>query len=201
MWSAESLESHEIFSKETTSFQYSTLSIGRSTRSILLFLLMVPNQNLQLPKPAFQDHPLFSPGAMQEEQDVISRGEANSTGTHTHDMIPPLIQVSPLITFDISSIALFAPQCSASSVEHLYIVARTDDDLLQDGNRLSLIILELSDSPLPIEAFDAIIILSGIHIIRQGGPSPNLQQSIGVKLLTWHQMIRVMTVLTAIRGQ
>lgn len=87
MWSAESLESHEIFSKETTSFQYSTLSTGHSTLSILLFLLMVPNQNLQIPKLVFQDHPLFSPGAMQEEQDVVSRGEANSTGTHTHDMI------------------------------------------------------------------------------------------------------------------
>ncbi|WVO22784.1 uncharacterized protein IAS62_004122 [Cryptococcus decagattii] len=81
----------------------------------------------------FQDHPLFSPGAMQEEQDVISRGVANSTGTHTHDKISPLIQLSPLITFNINSIALFAPQCSASPVEHLHIAARTDGDLLQDG--------------------------------------------------------------------
>lgn len=45
----------------------------------------------------------------------------------------PWYKVSLLIIFDISSIALFTPKCSASSAEHLHIAARTDGDLLQGG--------------------------------------------------------------------
>lgn len=89
MWLAGSLESHGIFSKETN-----FLSIFRPFWKPLVIRPSVycssfqwyPNQNLQLLKPVFQDHPLLSQGVMQEEQDVISRGEANSAGTHTHDM-------------------------------------------------------------------------------------------------------------------